>query len=679
MMTLIKKISFFLLIASSWALLVITIASQFIDDTISSFYFDLPILVLVYTAVCLLLLCLMVFGEHIIDALNTFHKERKVLSWSLPLLFFCGLIVMALYSFIPFSQELYLKILPIILPIIIVAILIGSILFIPLLKSHKIALPKKIPTNASVFLRYNTIIFFVLVGVSFLLRLIQLGALGYSTDEGSTALYSYYINNTGLPCGDDICYYRGIPYLYFVSFFTQIFGVTEFWVRFPGVVLSIILAIVLYFFIKKVYSNPHIALLSSTLVLFADWNFMLGRYARMYCMFALFVLLSVWLYHLVFREKKYKYYILLLGSVTAAIFLHQFGMLLGFFIIEPFFSRKFSQYKNILFIIFIFAILGLTYYIFSGFLGRFFTSDAYVSLYTYYPTKFYTSSGWFVHRFGLPDWTALKYLFKFFPVAFILLTSYLLASLTSFKKNYNSVLIFCLSIIFSMAVFKFDLAFKYIWWVLVLLYIPLGIALYHLLKRYKKITTVLILLLLLESSVGIHHILTRDYGQSETSYPMLMSTHVEEYHPDDKTIVEYVVEHADAEDIIITDYWIQDVYLTLALQRKSDYFISKLDEYEFLLRFPYYRLVKQDDSWLLTTSGPEMITTVDEVRTALNAHRDKTIWYISSVDFDQSIHRNVSNKKAYKYISERYKTEIVYTGKDGNSRVYILNQPSIED
>lgn len=510
------------------------------------------------------------------------------------------------------------------------------------------------------------------------LRLINLGKLGYSTDEGSTALYSYYINNSGLPCADAICYLRGLPYLYFASLFTKIFGVTEFWVRFPGVLITMGTLVILYFLVKKITANKTIALLAVTLITFADWHFMLGRYARMYGFFLFFVILSFYFYIKTFHENNSKYIIPLILSIIFALLTHQLGMLLVFFVALPLLTNKLDLYKNKCFILFCFMLLASVFLSFTKLPGIIYTDPNYLSLYDVHPEYRIIDKFWYLNHLQKPNWTFIKDLFRFFPLAATILSSYLLYIVFDFRRQNTIKNIFVFFIVFAfiiMAIYKIQYVPKYLWWLLVVIYIPLSTAIYYIYKNLsKKIATLIVLTLLLGSSIGIQHILSRNYGEDETRFPILMSTHVESYHPDDKTPIEFLKNNYQSGDIIISDYWMQNVYMKILMNRQSDYHISRLNYDEFLKKYPYYKLYIKNESWRLGKTGPFLIHSTDELILIINQHANKRIWYISGADFDKKKFLSISNKPVDDFIKANYSNKIVYTAKDNNSKVYLINQ-----
>jgi hypothetical protein len=147
---------------------------------------------------------------------------------------------------------------------------------------------------------------------------------------------------------------------------------------------------------------------------------------------------------------------------------------------------------------------------------------------------------------------------------------------------------------------------------------------------------------------------------------------VEAYAPDDKTPAEYVAAHAAVDDIVITDYWMQNVYLQLAGHRMSEGHMSQWDDMEFLRKFPYYQLYDDNGTWRLEQNGPEQISSAKDLVQFLREHEDHTVWYISSVDFSGRSSEYISTTAINKFIQANFGTDVVYTGLDHHTVVYKL-------
>lgn len=651
----------------------------FSDRLFFKYYYDTLALAGLYFAIATGLALLVLHRDTLLAHLQKIRRHPNVQAWfpAIQLIFFFSAAYLLLYAFFPDAWRPALRLWNIF--VIILTWVSGTFVFLdinPEADDSEKKLSSKSITQHPWF--YPGVLAMLII-VGAVLRTIHLGALGFSTDEGSTALYSMLINQTGIPCDAGICYLRGLPYLYLVSLFTGLFGVTEFWVRFPGVFITMATIPFIYILIRLIHPKKWVALLASTFILFADWHFMLGRYARMYNLFFFFVVIALFSYIKTFYQHKKGYVVLLLLSCALAILTHQFGILLLFFLVEPLLTNRSYLYKEPLYCIFAFILLIISVLALTKLPGIIYTHDQYISYYELYPNNFVSSKYWYLNFFQNPDLTYIKKLFRFFPAMVGIVAAFITASLLNRKdQRIHMLQLFAVGVFGVFMIYKIDYALKYLWWILPILYCIVALAFARLSTRYPKSAIVGIVLFIAIHVGGIHHILTRNYGQNETTHPMLMSSHVEEYHPDDKTPVEYVVEHYKEGDTIITDYWMQDVYLQMLTGHKSNYFINRWDVKEFLQKFPYYQLYYDAPNWRMNANGPITISSVDAVQQAIDENTTGNVWYISSVDFEHKEYLYISKKSVQSYIQRNYKESVQYTGKDGHSKVYRLKKKRVE-
>lgn len=507
---------------------------------------------------------------------------------------------------------------------------------------------------------------------SLFVRTIHLGALGYSTDEGSTALYAWAINETGVPCNNDICYLRGLPYLYTVAAFTGFFGLTESWVRFAGVFLELCGVIMALVCIQHFWKNWRLTLLGSVIFALADWQIMLGRYARMYGTMLFFLLVALYAYSKTFGEKKYRFLPLLCIAAALSMLTHQFGMLLIFFIIAPLISGQKTLYRNPVFLCFAVFMLIITFVTLTKIPGIIYLSDSYRSLYELRPDLLIQDKYWYLQNLQLPNLVYLKNIFLYYPVSMVLCvfaTGYLLKH----KHQHRFTALFVCWVLFITTIYRIDYALKYLWWILAVIHIVAVFGLFLYWKGYRWCALAALTLLSLQLVYGDYVIFSREYGKDTTRLPILMPTHVEEYYPDDKTPAEYVAKHAAPEDIVITDYWMQDVYLQTHGHRMSDARILRWDYKEFLNKFPYYQLYDDNGTWRLEKNGPIILSSIKSFTQFLQANQEKTIWYISSVDFKKKKYLYISKPELNGFIEANFSDDIMYTGKDQNSVVYKIS------
>lgn len=507
----------------------------------------------------------------------------------------------------------------------------------------------------------------LVVVVTFSIKVTHLGTLGYSTDEGSTALYAHYINASGLSCGDDICYTRGFPYLYLVSMFTKIFGVTEFWVRFPGLIIFTCIIPASYIFVRTLGYPRVTGIIAAILIATADWGVMLARYARMYPLLSLLILLSLIFFIKVFYEKKNKFFLVLIVTSGLAVATHQFGMLLCLLLVVPLLSGNFLLYRDKFFVLYGISIILINIYFFLFLKGTLYLDPNYISIYDIDTTRIATDKYWYLANFHWPIWTYLSNFIHSLPGIAVL--SFSTFGLFKFNKQewiQNILPTFIIGSFLIIAVYKIDYVPKYLWWFLPFIYISISIFFGRIFELKKNIAVFFILVVVVCSLVNTYAILTRKYGDDQSSLPLLMTTHVEQYIIDDKTTVDYVIARKQEGDIIVTDYWVQDVYLELKINKQSEYRINRWDIDYYLAKYPYYKIYKTGDIYKVSEHGPKLITTLNEI-----PFTSGKIWYISSTDFVGRKYEYISNYVVDEWLKE-HNVSPVYIGKDGNSKVYIL-------
>jgi hypothetical protein len=452
---------------------------------------------------------------------------------------------------------------------------------------------------------------------------------------------------------------------------THLFGNTEFWVRSAGVIIELLGLGMSLVLIQQLWKRWRLTVFAASILAIADWQLMLGRYARMYGTMLLFMLIAFWAYTKAFTEKRYRYIPLLCVASAVSMLTHQFGMLLIFFIIEPFLTRRFALYKNPYFIafgLFLLAMVGMTL---TKVPGIIYTSDAYRSLYELRPDLAARDAYWYLANLQLPNLVYVKNLFIYYPVS-LAVFAFATATLIARKHTHRWIALFGCWIVFVTTIYRIDYALKYLWWILAVLHIVVFYGIYTLYRQHRVAGGIASVLLIAQLIGGATLILQREPGSDTTRLPILAPTHVEAYAPDDKTPAEYVAAHAAVDDIVITDYWMQNVYLQLAGHRMSEGHMSQWDDMEFLRKFPYYQLYDDNGTWRLEQNGPEQISSAKDLVQFLREHEDHTVWYISSVDFSGRSSEYISTTAINKFIQANFGTDVVYTGLDHHTVVYKL-------
>lgn len=161
------------------------------------------------------------------------------------------------------------------------------------------------------------------VGLAFLLRIIGLSAYptGFTADEASFGYDAYSILKTGkdqwgasFPLsfrsfGDfklPLYTYIAIPSVF-------VFGLNEFAVRLPGAVFGVLSIVTTYLFVRELFKNEKLALISSFLLAVSPWSISLSRGAFESNLTVFFITFGLWAFLVGLRKPKFMY--------LAAIFL----------------------------------------------------------------------------------------------------------------------------------------------------------------------------------------------------------------------------------------------------------------------------------------------------------------------------------------------------------------------
>jgi|GEM_PF-3041394 len=147
--------------------------------------------------------------------------------------------------------------------------------------------------------RYTLFLFFLLV-LGFVVRIINLTALEPYTDEYIHLMYAQSINGHGVTNiytdGQfNELYMRGYFLTYLVSIIFKFFGESLFNARLPGIIISTLTIIPMYFIGKKI-ANRQVGLITATLWAFLPWGIMISRNVREYAYFPLFYALTFLLF-----------------------------------------------------------------------------------------------------------------------------------------------------------------------------------------------------------------------------------------------------------------------------------------------------------------------------------------------------------------------------------------------
>lgn len=186
-----------------------------------------------------------------------------------------------------------------------------------------------VPTTDKHPLNRPALLVIAIMLLAFLLRIRDLGALGFWIDEQLTWMAAKGILAEGVPnLPSGMIYARGTLYTYLVSIVTWIGGDGEFALRIPSVVFSLALIPLIYRFGRDL-GGEAVGLVSALILAVSPWDIHYARMARMYAMFIFLFTLSIYLFYLGFmkgqpRMRKWAVIVAILAVLT-----HRQGVMLA--------------------------------------------------------------------------------------------------------------------------------------------------------------------------------------------------------------------------------------------------------------------------------------------------------------------------------------------------------------
>lgn len=283
------------------------------------------------------------------------------------------------------------------------------------------------------------IIFLLILSLGTFLRLHSLGSKSLWLDEIGEVLVAKTIIPDLLPSNiatiQGIYYHISPPLDYIILHFFLVFGTSEFIIRLPAAISGVLSILVIFFVGKEMYGEKE-GLICSFLLAICPKALYYSQEARMYSLFLLLSLLSLFFFHRINKTgDTWKYWVLLTIVNAAIIYTHYFGffvlliegMYLGGNLIRHLRSgpeTAFLRQKMNLFLHFCVSCLSA------------------LALFLPWYSIFYyqVSANRFFLSYGLePDLTSVKdlgafFLFDSWPIA-LLFFVFILASVLSFPKD----------------------------------------------------------------------------------------------------------------------------------------------------------------------------------------------------------------------------------------------------
>lgn len=162
---------------------------------------------------------------------------------------------------------------------------------------------------------YYQKLFWILTAITTFLRLSVIGKLGLTVDEAHYWVYAKFL---------DLSYYDHPPMIgYIIKVFTDIFGINEFAVRFPSVIIFVVTSLIFFLCVKKLFSEK-IAFIGVILVNILPVFSFLGAVVTIPdSPLSLFWMLSFYLFINIIETKEKKYWYML-GITVGFAFLSKY-------------------------------------------------------------------------------------------------------------------------------------------------------------------------------------------------------------------------------------------------------------------------------------------------------------------------------------------------------------------
>jgi len=179
----------------------------------------------------------------------------------------------------------------------------------------------------------------VLMAVALGLRLPNLGRLGLWGDEGYTAIAVKAILEHGypvLPTGG--MYLRSVSFLYLDAAAAMLFGLNEFALRLPSVVVNLGAIWMTYLLGSRLVGRT-VGLIAAVMMVFSGWEIEFARHARMYAAFQFLYICSVYVFYRGFIEGNNTCRWLTAPIWLLTMLVHELGVVLAVLFLVPLLIR----------------------------------------------------------------------------------------------------------------------------------------------------------------------------------------------------------------------------------------------------------------------------------------------------------------------------------------------------
>lgn len=164
----------------------------------------------------------------------------------------------------------------------------------------------------------------VIFVVGLVARIVNLGRLPLTGDEGVTYVVAQAVLERGIPVLDSgLWFHRAMPYSYLVTLSHWLFSDIEFGVRLPSALAGALTGVTIYFLASQLFATKRMeAALVSLVYAIHPWALEIDRFARMYPLFTLLYTAAIPLFYLGFILDKRSYRIWFALTYTLAASIH---------------------------------------------------------------------------------------------------------------------------------------------------------------------------------------------------------------------------------------------------------------------------------------------------------------------------------------------------------------------
>jgi hypothetical protein len=572
----------------------------------------------------------------------------------------------------------------------------------------------------SYFKSWQNILAFIflilLTAAGFYLRIRNLGYLSFWGDDGHTVIGTLSILKYGYPrLPSGFVLFHGILDYYLNVPFVLIFGATEFAFRLTSVVLGCGSIVAIYFTGKEM-ANRFVGFLAAFLVAFSTWYVYFSREARYFSALQFFFLISVYFFYKGFIKEQRPFRVLATVFFIISPLIHGNAvfLILSFVPLLFYKGRRFFKKQIIMpfLIILFFYAIQIINQIFFWKVGRSFYSTggglrSSISAYFKIPDHYYFK----ILNIMFPG---MFYLFISGTVIFIALTVFMSVrksarfsgmylsenelSASGARFPFNILMLYFVFTI-SVSIISFGQMYnqqRYIYYLMPLFILAFSYMVFvisisagsfcsFILRRFKRfsvesvepasgrmtlknitaaIVTAIFVIVSFFSISGIdlkETLAIPAIKHSDRLNTLYSISTVMPYHWDAAETGNYVFEHANEDDIVITT----DVYNSYPYSRKIDYWLwsGNLASWQ-----PYH--LSGDGQLRDDTYGAVVIRDIYKFIDVINVNHNKNVWVICSYSLNVSDHIDPIYRKFF----EDKKENLVLTGRDNVSKLYFFEK-----